>query len=313
MAQRYGGKYSPTSARSATDPANDGFPGVAPGRELRPPQEPVHPLSRRPYWLIAAAVPFLFSAFSGGPEALVRGLGAFGLVASAAFLMKEGLRAEAAWQARSAARRPVLPRKILGAITFGLGIGLGAGQAGVAGAVVIGAVGCGLALLAFGLDPMKDKGMEGIDGIQQDRAARAVAEGEKHLTEMRDAIRRANDIALGDRVDRFAATARELFRAVEQDPGDFAAARRYMGVYLIGARDATIKFVDLWTATRDEQARTDYLALLSDLETNFSARTKSLIEGGREGLNIEIDVLRERLQREGVTPAPVRTGETDKV
>lgn len=294
MAQRYGGKFSPQT--------RDGYPGVAPDRVPQPASEPRHPLAKRPGWIIAAAVPFLLQAFGDGAEGLVRGLGAFALVAGGAFLLREGLRAEAAWQARRVARRPAIPRKIFGSVIVGLGLGLGAQapEMGLPGAITVGVVGTILSLLAFGPDPMRDKGMEGVDSFQQDRVARAVTEGEKHLREMRDAISRAQDGVLSARVERFAETARQLFRAVEQDPGDLAAARRYMGVYLEGARDATVKFADLWTATRDPKARADYEALLTDLEGNFTARTRSLIEGGREGLEIEIDVLRERLAREGI-------------
>ena len=47
--------------------------------------------------------------------------------------------------------------------------------------------------------------------------------------------------------------------------------------------------------------------LLDDLEANFTARTRSLIANGREGLEIEIDVLRDRLAREGLALAPRRS------
>ena len=57
--------------------------------------------------------------------------------------------------------------------------------------------------MAFGLDPMKDKGLEGVDSFQTDRVARAVEEAEKHLAAMKDAILRANDRGLTDRVERF--------------------------------------------------------------------------------------------------------------
>lgn len=304
MAQRFGGKYSP---QPKTD---EGYPGVAPDRVPQAPSEPRHPLLRRPTWLIAAAAPLLPRAFGDGPEGLARNLGAFALIAGGAWLIREGLRAEAAWEARRVARRPALPRKALGAVVGGIGLALAAPAAGIAGAAVIGVIGAGLALLAFGPDPMRDKGMEGIDPFQQDRVARVVAEGEKHLAAMRAAIVRAQDALLSARVERFAATARELFRAVEEDPGDLSAARRYMGVYLEGARDATVKFADLWAATRDAQARRDYEALLDDLEANFTARTRSLIAGGREGLDIEIEVLRERLAREGVTRPAGGSGPT---
>ena len=38
---------------------------------------------------------------------------------------------------------------------------------------------------------------------------------------------------------------------------------------------------------------------LDDLETNFASRTKSLLTNNRSDLDVEIGVLRERLQREG--------------
>ena len=41
-------------------------------------------------------------------------------------------------------------------------------------------------------------------------------------------------------------------------------------------------------------------ALLDDLEQNFSARTRKMLLDDRSDLTVEIDVLRERLQREGV-------------
>lgn len=296
MAQRFGGKYSPRPG----DPAK-GFPGVAPDR--LPEAAPRHRLAGRPVWLAAAAFPFLFNAFGDGPIALARNLGAFATLGLAAFLFREGLKAEAAWEARKTARRPAVPRKALGAVVLGAGLALGAQapELGLIGAGLVAAVGVALGLIAFGLDPMRDKGMAGIDPFQQDRVAKVVAEGEKHLTALREAIARIDDARLTARTEAFASSARGLFRAVEDDPADLTAARRYMTVYLQGARDAGVKFADLWAGTRDAGARADFEALLDDLEAHFTARTKALQEGGREGLEIEIEVLRERLARDGVS------------
>ena len=102
------------------------------------------------------------------------------------------------------------------------------------------------------------------------------------------------------RLEDFSDTARDLIRTVEEDPRDLTAARKYLGVYLQGARDATSKFADIYSRTRDTQARTDYLALLDDLEKNFAARNRKSLLEDRSDLTIEIDVLRERLSREGV-------------
>ena len=286
MAQRFGGRYSP-GAQDMPQPKG----------------APAHPLESRVKWITVAAIPFLIGAFWQGPLGLVTNLAAFGIVALGGVLTREGLQAEAAYDARRVARRPAWPRKLAGGVLTGLGLAIGAWAPGaVAGAALIGMAGLALHYLAFGPDPMRDKGMEGIDSFQQDRVARFVAEGEGYLKGTQDAILRSGDARLQARVAVFAETARELFRRVEEDPGDLAAARRYLGVYLMGARDATVKFADLYAQTRDAAARADYEALLSDLEGNFAARTRSLIEEGRADFDIEMQVLRERLAREGVRP-----------
>lgn len=122
--------------------------------------------------------------------------------------------------------------------------------------------------------------MAGMDPFQTGRVAKAVDEGEAYLSDMKDAILRANDRMLEGRVDRFATAARQLFRTVEGDPADLTAARKeYLSVYLMGARDATVKFADHYAQTRDPKTRADYEALLTDLETTFAERSKALLAG----------------------------------
>jgi 5-bromo-4-chloroindolyl phosphate hydrolysis protein len=253
--------------------------------------------------LFLAPAVFVIKGFlSADPLGLVYNLGAFGLLMVAAWLTREGLIAEEAYEARTVARRPAIPRKLMGSIATGAGLftaAFGAGQ-GIAVSVLLAVLGAVLHGMAFGLDPMKDKGLEGVDSFQTDRVARAVDEAERHLAAMKDAILRANDRTLEARVDRFQATARAMFRRVEQDPRDLTSARRYLGVYLLGAKDATVKFADLYARTRDPKARADYEALLDDLEKEFAARTEKLLLDDRTNLDIEIEVLRERLEREGV-------------
>ena len=131
--------------------------------------------------------------------------------------------------------------------------------------------------------------------------ARAVEEAEEYLAAMRDAMSRAGDRQASRRLEQFQATARGLFRKIEDDPRDLTAARKYLTVYLMGARDATSRFAEIYGRSRDEQARADYLALLDDLEQNFAARTEKFLLEDRSDLTIEIEVLRDRLKREGIT------------
>lgn len=298
MAERFGGKFSPGSGTPPPKAA-----GQAPSRA-----------ERRTGWLFAVAFPFAIKAFFQDPSGLARSLAAFGLLLTAAWLTREGVRAAEAYAARRAARRPAFPRKIAGSILTGAGLFLGAwGGAGVIAPLLLGGIGAALHHLAFGADPMSDKGMEGIDRFQQDRVGRIVAEGEGYLSAMQDAALRTGDRQIIARVERFGVTARTLFRTVEEDPRDLTGARRYLGVYLMGARDATIKFADLWTRTHDQAARRDYEALLDDLETNFARRTTALLDDNRSDLDIEIGVLRDRLKREGVRLPAESTPEPSQV
>lgn len=287
MAKRFGGRFSPGT------PPSQGAP--APPARLRRARA-----GARANLLFVVPLIFAARAFFQPPAALAADLAATAILLLAAWLTREGLRAHDAYDARPVARRPAIPRKIFAAVLTGAGLAVG-GWAGEPVAPAIFAVlGLGLHLAAFGLDPLRDKGGGEGDLFQSDRVARVLAEGEGHLDAMAEAIRVSGDRVLVARVERFAATARAMFRIVEADPRDLGAARRYLGVYLQGARDATAKYAGLAGRGGDAKARVDYLALLEDLETNFAARTEALMQNDRADLDIEIGVLRERLAREGV-------------
>ncbi|MCX7564777.1 5-bromo-4-chloroindolyl phosphate hydrolysis family protein [Sulfitobacter sp. F26169L] len=293
MAKRYGGKYS------TNDSADTSLPQGSRARRIE-----VDPVGGRANVLFVPAIVLIATSFSGGPVSLLLALlGALSLT-MAAWLLRNGLRAQAAYDARKVARRPALPRKIFAAAFSGIGTALAVTAHldgfDIVAPVIYGIVATGLHIAAFGLDPMRHKGMDGVDTFQQDRVARVVDEAEKHLGTMRETIVRANDRQSAARLEDFIDTARELIRTVEEDPRDLTAARKFLGVYLKGARDATAKFADIYARTRDTQARTDYLALLDDLEKNFAARNRKSLLDDRSDLTIEIDVLRERLSREGV-------------
>lgn len=286
MAERFGGRFSP----GAGTPPGPGVP-----RRSR--------AGARANFLFVVPFALLLAAFQQEPVGLALKLAAFGDLMVAAWLTRDGLMAEDAYEARRVARRPALPRKTLGSILTGSGLalaGLDPAAFGLVEPAIFFVLGAALHFLAFGPDPMADKGAGGIDGFQTERVARAVDEAERHLAAMADAIRRARLPALERRVESFGGTARAMFRAVEEDPRDLTGARRFLGVYLLGARDATVQFADLYARTQNAGARADYEALLDDLENSFARKTEKLLSDDRSMLDVEIEVLRERLAREGV-------------
>lgn len=291
MAERFGGKYSPGATPEAPQPPKGGFQGKTRTKA-----------GGRVNFLFIAPLPLAIRAFTEDPAGLFLNLVAFAVLILAAWLTREGVIAQEAFDARKVARKPAFPRKMFGSALTGIGLGIAGfvGTGEMLAPLLFAILGIGLHSFAFGIDPLKDKVIEGVDTFQTDRVARAVEEAEKHLQEMFVAIRQAGDRKLVQRVEQFQGTVREMFRTVENDPRDLTAARKYLGVYLLGAKDATVKFAEIYPRHQDPSVRADYEALLDDLEQNFAERTRTLLLDDRSDLDVEIGVLRDRLARDGL-------------
>ncbi|EIE48813.1 hypothetical protein AL036_00645 [Salipiger aestuarii] len=295
MAKRYGGAFSPDAPEpTANDPIR---PGHYKGAR-------VDPVGARSNVLFAPPIVLAATSLNDGAIGLAAGLAGAGILLLGAWLLRDGLRAHAAFDERRVARKPAIPRKILAAVATGIGVTVAAlrGDGNLLAAPLYGVCATALHLAAFGIDPMKSKGMEGVDAFQQDRVARVVDEAETYLTEMEDAVGRAGDREVEARVERFHLKVSQLIRTVEEDPRDLTAARKYLGVYLMGARDAAVKFADLYCRAQDRGARSDFMTLLTDLEDSFGKKNEKLLLDSNADLTVEIDVLRERLQRDGLRP-----------
>lgn len=294
MAKRFGGKFSP-----------DGKASSGP-RDTVNSDRQITVSDGRVKLLYVPAIVLAATSLNDGPVTLVTALVGAAALTLAAWLLQEGLSAEAAYDARKIAKRPALPRKMMATVLTGVGVTIAAytGDSDVIGSVLYGVAAAGLHTATFGIDPMADKRMEGVDAFQQDRVAKVVDEAEAYLNVMKTQIEAVSDRRLTDRVEDFQTIARRMIRTVEEDPRDLSGARKFLGVYLMGARDATIKFVDLYARKKDADVRADYEALLDDLEQNFAARTDKMLLDNRSDMDIEIKVLRDRLQREGVSLKP---------
>jgi hypothetical protein len=294
MAKKFGGTFSPSGTAQGPDAI----------REEAIDDRVVDAAGARANVLFVPAIVLVFTSLNDGPFVLALAVAGAAILTLAAWLLRDGLRATAAYDARKVARRPAIPRKMMATALTGIGIAMAAyaGDSGIIGSVLYGAIAAVLHVTAFGIDPLKDKRMEGVDTFQQDRVARVVDQAEAHLKTMREQIEGLGDRPMEIRVNGFQAMARKMIRTVEEDPRDLTSARKFLSVYLEGAKDATVKFVDLYRRQKDAAVRENYEALLTDLENNFAERTNKLMLDDRSDMDIEIKVLRDRLQREGVKP-----------
>lgn len=296
-AQRFGGKYSPGGPV-----AEAGNKRAAPFENRR-----ARKVSIRARLMYLLPVPMFFAGlgaiFRGDPVEMVAEVGGFAGLTFAAYLLNEGLKAEAAFEARRVAKPPSFPRKSVAAVLTGLcvtAVGtLSLGQP-LLGALVFGIAAGGAQILAFGLDPMRAKGLDGVDSFESERVARAIDRAEALVREISSAADRIGERAMEDRIQQICGQARGLFRTVEEDPRDLPRARKFLTVYLTGLRDATQKYASLSPQGRDAESRDQFQALLTDLEGSFTAHREDLLRDDRSELDTEIEVLRERLKQDGL-------------
>lgn len=302
-AKRFGGRYSPDrraaqSGASGESRLNDPHPFR--GRRAKS-------VSLRALAMFLLPTPLLFAAFadisSGNAIGMGADLAAYASLILGAWLLRDGLEAERAYEARSSAKPPAFPRKTVAAGLAGLGVGiatyLGWGL-GLIETVVFGAVAVGAHLAAFGLDPMKAKGLEGVSDAEATRVHEALAHAEALIAETHAAAETLRDRDLIHRIDRLCAAAREVLRAVEEDPRDLRRARKFISVYLKGARDAAVKYADAQEKGDDPAITQQFTLLMTDMEKSFTAQRERLLLDDRADLEVEIEVLRDRLKQDGV-------------
>lgn len=309
MAQRFGGKYSPGATPGPDPIAPTGVPATRfRGRAARAVDVRALLMFLWPTPLLLAAL----SAVAGGAAfRMLFLLAAYASLMLGAWLLREGQRAHVAYDAREIARPPAFPRKIGAAVLTGAGVALSSwlgAQAGslfelggqAVGAVVFGLIAAGAHVLAFGVDPLRAKGLsESVGRGELDRVTQALEKAEARLRSIEALAHRLRDREIDARVARLNATVREMIRLVERDPRDLGRARRYLGVYLTGAEEATRKYAENRERLADPKLHAAYLALLTDLEGSFSRGREMLLVDDRTALEVEIEVLRERLGQEG--------------
>jgi hypothetical protein len=291
-ARRFGGQYSP------------GAPAAAPratawsGRRVRSTSVRALGLYVWPTLLLLGAL----RALAGGDPLTAGGfLGAWALLISAAGFTRAGVVAAREYEARAVAAPPAFPRKLFGAALTGLGVAAAAwlGDATPLNAGLFGGLAAALHGVAFGPDPMRSKGLDGLQGEALDAAVTKIETARRLIAEM-TAAARFGDRGLAERVGRLAAEAEAVVAQLERDPAGIGRARRFLAVYLVGARDAAVKYAAAFEENRDPEIAARYGALVEDLSSQFARHRAALAEGDRTALEVEIDVLRDRLKLEGV-------------
>jgi hypothetical protein len=268
--------------------------------------------ARRKAWTLRLApalliVPLVTSLVAGNVAGVVS-LAIWLLLCYAGLLLVEsGLRAEFDYARRAVAKAPRPPRKLFGAVAVALGVfvgSLGATSAGLPLSLLFAALAGVASVLAYGMDPSKDKGLAPElarkAGFSTEQVIEALTEAEGKLCEIEQLAGSLHNRELTARLNRIVAQGRAVLEQIEKDPLDLRRARRFLVTYLDGTRDVVSKYKAQQSDLADTELAENFRHVLDTIERVFAEQEEVLKRNETMDLEVQIEVLRTQLEREGV-------------
>lgn len=271
-----------------------------------------HSLRRRPggalilWFLPLPLVPaFFISLLRGRLVHALACLVAFCLFEIGALWVRQGLKRQHEYEERKLAKAPRKPRKMFGAVALAAAAfvtsWLAVGQTLVFSLVIaaLAMVGC---LLAYGLDPRKDKIGTLEDGLNYTSAEvlEIIQRAEEKIRAIDKAAATFNDRELVASLGRITELARRIIAGLEDDPRDLRKVRSFVNVYLDGVEKVTDGYADTMGKTGSEALLPRYRELLRTIEEVFEKQHHKLMDNDLLDLDVKMEVLMKQLRHEGV-------------
>lgn len=253
------------------------------------------------------SLPVLFAAIAalarGNLGGLLGNAAGYALFLVGALLLRHGLLTEAEYDRRRIARAP-WPFKTLGGGVVALATGVTAWLGAHYPPLV--AVAFGLAALlgcylSYGFDPRAAKRFTDGEGVDvTDRVLEALAQAECGIAAIEQATRDIRNTELNGRLRRIVALARQILKLLEEDPRDLRRARKFLNVYLDGARQVTEGYAKTHARASAPELEDNFRRVLATIEEVFAEQQQKLLETDVTDLDVQIEVLTTQLKREGV-------------
>jgi 5-bromo-4-chloroindolyl phosphate hydrolysis protein len=257
------------------------------------------------YFLPAALIPATFIALAKGHvlNVLINATG-FGVYMLAAICLRKGLHAEYVYHKSRIAGPPNPPLKTLAAVMAALATGmiawLGAGHSLPAGMLFAGGAFLGM-YLRYGADPRVEKRkITEAYGYSGDEIRQALEDSSRLIRGIEQANDRIRNAELNWRIGRICDIADDILAAIAADPRDFRRARKFLNVYLDGARQVTEGYARTHRQTPSEALEQNFRNVLETIESTFQEQHRKLLEEDLFDLDVKIEVLNTQLKREGI-------------
>ncbi|PID62048.1 MAG: 5-bromo-4-chloroindolyl phosphate hydrolase [Gammaproteobacteria bacterium] len=253
-------------------------------------------------------IPAFFSALGDGDfvVAFARAA-AFGLTLGAATFIRKGIRLQRESERRRIRRRGGIRHyRLIGALMLAVGMFVLAwigipGKHGLFESLILGGVvvlGC---WLNYGFDPARQDPEIAAVGITTEELVELLEEAEGQIDAIEAAGREIHNREFRDRLRRIVAEARDILDTIERDPVDARRARKFLKVYLDGARQVTEGYARTHRQGGTHELESNFRRVLTTMETVVAEQQEALRENNLNDLDVNIEVLQLQLEKEGVT------------
>ena len=256
------------------------------------------------YFLTLPLIPATIIALGkGNLSGIIANASGFALYVFAALCLRKGLQAEMTLSQNPLARTPKWPLKKLAAIIAALATGiiawLGAHQ--TIPVALIFAAGAFLGMyLSYGFDHRQEKKIAAAQGYTGDEILRMLEESSLMVRSIEQANCKIRNAELNQRIKNICGIADRILGDIESDPRDIRRARKFLNVYLDGAKQVTEGYAKTHQQTQSDQLEQNFRNVLETIESVFQEQHQKLLEEDVFDLDVKIEVLSTQLKREGI-------------
>ena len=136
--------------------------------------------------------------------------------------------------------------------------------------------------------------------MKSEQVIEAITEAEAKLRDIERLAGGLHNRELTGRLGRIVAQGRAVLAQIEKDPSDLRRARRFLVTYLDGTRDVVRKYKEQQKDLVDTELAESFRHVLDTVERVFAEQEEVLKRNETMDLEVQIEVLRTQLEREGV-------------
>lgn len=242
-------------------------------------------------------------------ETLVNALAFTGFMI-AALVARKGFYAEGEYHRRTITKAPSVPFKTVAALFLSISVGftawLSIDSFGLIQSLAFAITSFIGFALYYGLDPRKDKTESLAFGITAEEVIETLEAAELKIADIDQARRKIHDLQLNEKLRNIVSKARKVLQNIEQNPETLDRSRRFLTVYLDGAKRVTESYAKTQTgsatiANHSMAYETDFSNVLDAIEETIAQQEQKLLKDDQFDLDVQIQVLETQLLQEGIT------------